>query len=182
MWKSPRLVLQSCYKRAVTTFCTRQRRASKPLRANTWVVCAIQISTLVQFPMSCSPNSEYLFDPVVFSTVRGSERPTLNVRYKCWSVAVRYRARYWIQPKEKRLECVARNRRRTLFEPNTQFIFPNISNDRLLVLCRSRMIVFATCYVWSDHLSSRYWIVCVVLIEEKNSRLWFTFFITEFDR
>jgi len=159
MWKSQWLVLQSCYKRAVTTFCTRQRRASKPLRANTWVVCAIQISTLVQFPMSCSPNSEYLF--VHASKNEGSTN---------------------CGPKEKRLECVARNRRRTLFEPNTQFIFPNISNDRLLVLCRSRMIVFATCYVWSDHLSSRYWIVCVVLIEEKNSRLWFTFFITEFDR
>jgi len=152
MWKSPRLVLQSCYKCAVTTFCTRQRRASKPFRANTWVVCAMQISTLVQFLMSCTPCSEYLFDG------RFENGGSTNCG-----------------PKEKWLECVARNRRRTLFESNTELIFSNNSNDHLLVSCRSRMIFFATCYVRSDHLSSRYWIVCVELIEEKNSRLWSSF-------
>ena len=38
LWKSWGIFLQSCYKRALTTFCTRERRDEKPLRLNVLVL------------------------------------------------------------------------------------------------------------------------------------------------
>ena len=47
MWKSTQLFFQSCYNRAFTTFCTRERHSQKSLRSNGLTISDALITHLV---------------------------------------------------------------------------------------------------------------------------------------
>ena len=56
MWKSKGWILQSCYKRTLTTFCTRERRTQKAFRMNVLSLIQLHSSTFLDQHLSLSTN------------------------------------------------------------------------------------------------------------------------------
>jgi hypothetical protein len=96
LWKSHTRVLQSCYKRTLTTFCTRERRDKKPFRMNVLTLRTETIDRRMVQHQSVAMRMQET-EQIVVHVLSLDDRST-----NCGTT-------------KKEYEAIAPNRRRTLF-------------------------------------------------------------------